>query len=379
MSEYACSSTRREFLQKAGAGLLGLAAMPGLAAVGPEPGAKGAEWTPLGHLALQKGISFGFALNYRLLTTDPTYASLVTRECTIVTPENAMKWEGIHPAADQYTFSQADVIVAFAQEHSIKVRGHAFCWHRARPPWVMRDATPQTAEKLLQDHIATVAGRYKGKLHSWDVVNEAIQIKDGLADGWRNSFWYQMLGHRYVDIAFQAAHQADPSAMLTYNDYGLEYENHSDDAKRVTVLAMLRNLKVRNIPIRALGLQSHLRAGTGENFGNNLKDFIKQVHDLGLEVFVTELDVDDQHLTVEGIARDQAIADVYSRYLDLILDTGAVPVIVTWGAWDIPRATGAEASSGPKAERPLLFSAGGQPKLDALAVAKILRQTKQQH
>jgi len=195
-------------------------------------------------------------------------------------------------------------------------------------------------------------------------------LKDNQPNGWRNSFWYGLLGPAYVDIAFEAAKQADPAAILTYNDFGFEYENRSDNAKRKTVLAMLQDLKKRGVPIGALGLQSHLRAGTGENFGYDLPKFIAEVRDLGLEVFVTELDVDDSHLTVEGDARDEAIADVYKRYLDLLLGAASVSVVITWGAWDIAKATGAEAVSGPKAERPLLFDPGGFPKVHAFAVAQ---------
>jgi endo-1,4-beta-xylanase len=337
---------------------------------GDEPSA---TWAPLGALAAKKNIFFGFALNYNLLSTNADYDALVARECTIVTPENAMKWEAVHPARDQYSFTQADAIVAFAETHSSKVRGHTFCWHRALPAWVMRDVTKDNAEAVLRQHIATVAGRYKGKLHSWDVVNEAIQLKDGLLNGWRNSFWYGLLGPAYIEIAFDAAKQADPSAILTYNDFGLEYENKSDNAKRKAVLAMLRDFKRRGVPISALGIQSHLRAGTGESFGHDLRSFIAEARDLGLEIFVTELDVNDSHLNVQGEARDIAIADVYKRYLDLVLGTASVSAVITWGAWDIAKVTGAEAASGPNAERPLLFAPGGSPTLSALAVAQSLR------
>jgi endo-1,4-beta-xylanase len=377
MSKGLLRPSRRAFLRNAGSGMLAMGGLPGRRAWG-KPVAD-AAWTPLGTLGAAKDIAFGFALNARMLVADATYEAVVARECTIVTPENAMKWEGVHPGADVYTFAQADAIVDFAGKHSMKVRGHAFCWHRALPPWVTRDATTkETAERILRAHIATVAGRYKGKLYSWDVVNEAIQLRDGLADGWRNSFWYQVLGPSYVDIAFEAAREADPSAILCYNDFGLEYANAGTEAKRTAVLAMLRNLRKRGVPVQGLGLQSHLRAGTGEKFNNDLPRFIREVHDLGVKVFLTELDVDDQHLTVEGVARDQAIADVYAQYLDLVLGTGVVPVVVTWGVWDIPHVTGAEAALGPKAERPLLFSPGGEPKLDAMAVAQAFRAAKTQ-
>jgi endo-1,4-beta-xylanase len=377
MSHPSSLSTRRTFLHSAAAGALGLALPPELWSQTPQ--GQPPAWTPLGALAAKQNISFGFALNARLLASDPAYQALVARECTIVTPENAMKWEALHPERATYTFTQADAIVDFAKKHHAKVRGHTFCWHRALPPWVTREATRENAEAILRDHITTVAGHYKGQLHSWDVVNEAIQIRDGEPGGWRKSFWYNLLGPTYIDIAFHAARNADPAAVLTYNDYGLEYENRSDTPKRAAVLAMLRDLKARGVPIGALGIQSHLRAGTGEKFGDDLPRFLSEVRALGLRVYLTELDVDDSHLTTEGDARDQQIADVYKRYLDLVLATGAVSVVITWGAWDIAKATGAEATSGPTAQRPLLFSADGKPKADAFAVAQSFRQAPKQH
>jgi len=165
--------SRRHFLLGAGAGLLTACAKPKNFA-GPMPPA----WTSLGKLAAQVSIDFGFAINVHLLADNPAYASLAAREATIVTPENAMKWEAVHPAPDQYTFGQADAIASFAHAHSMKLRGHNFCWHRALPQWVLRETVKETVEKILQDHIATVAGRYKGKIYAWDVVNEAIQIRD---------------------------------------------------------------------------------------------------------------------------------------------------------------------------------------------------------
>ena len=366
---------RREFVQTVSAGLIGLS-LPSraLAAFGrkqpiPSP--------MLGSLAAKKNIAFGFALNHNLLS-DSAYAELASRQCTIVTPENAMKWDAVHPTPDRFVFDQADAIVAFAEKYSMKVRGHCFCWHRALPAWVTGSVTKNNAETVLRQHISTVAGRYKGKLHSWDVVNEAIHIKDNQPNAWRNNFWYGLLGPSYMDIAYDAARQADPGAILTYNDWGLEYENRSDNPKRKAVLAMLRDLKKRGVPIGALGLQSHLRAGTFEKFGYDLPGFIADARDLGLQVFVTEMDVDDSHVTVDGDARDEAVADVYKQYLDVVLGTAGVRVVITWGAWDISKPTGAEAVSGPKAERPLLFAAQGKPKAAAFSVARSFERAPMQ-
>ena len=127
---------RRDFLQRAGAGFLSLSLSSELVAFGEDKPLT--NWVPLGALAAKKNILFGFALNHSLLSTNVDYDALVARESTIVTPENAMKWEAVHPERDRYSFTQADTIVAFAEQHLMKVRGHAFCWHRALPAWVAR-------------------------------------------------------------------------------------------------------------------------------------------------------------------------------------------------------------------------------------------------
>ncbi len=195
-------------------------------------------------------------------------------------------------------------------------------------------------------------------------------------EAWRNNFWYGLLGLSYMDIACDAARQADPSAILTYNDWGLEYENRSDNPKRKAVLAMLRDMKKRGVPIGALGLQSHLRAGTGEKFGYDLPGFIKEVRDLGMQVFVTEMDVDDSHVTVDGDARDEAVADVYKQYLDLVLGTGGVRVVITWGAWDIPKPTGAEAASGPGGGAPAALCCTGETESRRFSVARSFERAR---
>lgn len=335
-------------------------------------------WVPLGKLAAARGIDFGMAVNPHRLADTPSYGELLARECTIVTPENAMKWEALHPARDRYDFQQADAIVDFAAKHNIKVHGHTFVWHRALPPWVAREATDKaSAETILREHITAVMQHFKGRVLSWDVVNEAIQPKDGLPGNMRNSFWYEKLGPEYMDIAFDAAHKADPKAVLSYNDYGLEYANRVDTAKRQTVLTMLRELKKRGVPITALGMQSHLRA-TGEKFGPDLADFIHEVHSMGLECWVTELDVDDSRvIAADDHSRDMQVADVYKQYLDLVLGTGCVNTVVTWGVWDQVRAVGAEAGVATnigKSQRPLLFDSNGQPKQAAWDAAESFRE-----
>ncbi|WP_419795169.1 endo-1,4-beta-xylanase [Pseudomonas palleroniana] len=314
---------------------------------------------PLRAVAAEQGLSFGFAVDPTLIETNPSYRDVVSRQAGIVVPEKALKWAQVHPAPDRYTFEPVDRIFAFAQANHQRMRGHTLCWHRALPDWVTRTVTPAKAEQVLTQHIAEVVGRYRGKLTSWDVVNEAIQVDDGQPGGLRDAFWYRMLGPGYIDLAYAAAHRADPDAVLCYNEYGLESDSPSGTRKRAAVLALLRSMKQRGVPVHALGIQSHLRAADPHSFGPGLAAFLRQVHDLGIAIYITELDVDDSHVTGDVNQRDALVASTYKRYLDLVLGTGTVSAVLTWGVWDTVHRTGATPSTGPLAQRPLVFGPQG--------------------
>jgi endo-1,4-beta-xylanase len=227
----------------------------------------------------------------------PQFTEVLGREAGVVVCENDMKWANIHPGVNQYDFTGGDLLMNFAAEHGQIMRGHNLCWHQQLPKWFEPATTPNNVEELLRLHIATVAGHYKGRLHSWDVVNEAIQIKDSMDQGFRNSAWFKLAGRRYIEVAFRAAAEADAHAVLTYNDYDIEQDGPEYDAKRAAVLGLLRWLRDRNAPIQALGLQSHLKTRATPDRWDGLHAFIGEVEELGVTTFVTELDVDDGALT----------------------------------------------------------------------------------
>ncbi|WP_459759123.1 endo-1,4-beta-xylanase [Pseudomonas fluorescens] len=327
--------------------------------LGVRPALAEDTFRPLRTVAVEHGLSFGFAIDPAQLDTNPSYRDFVARQAGIVVPENALKWAQVHPAPDRYTFAPVDRIVAFAQANHQRMRGHTLCWHRALPDWVTHTVTPANAKEVLTQHIAAVVGRYRGKIVSWDVVNEAIQLDDRQACGLRDAFWHRVLGPGYIDLAYDAAHRADPDALLCYNDYGLESDSPAGTRKRAAVLSLLRTLKQRGVPVHALGIQSHLRAADPHSFGPGLATFLRQVHDLGLSVYITELDVDDSHVTGDMHQRDAIVAGTYKRYLDLVLGTGTVSTVLTWGVWDTVHRTGATPSMGPSAQRALVFGPQG--------------------
>ncbi len=320
----------------------------------------------------------GFAVVPSLLRDDAAYTNVVREQANLIVAENAMKWAALRPSATRYDFDDADMLLNFAEQGRMKMRGHNLLWHRGIPQWFTAMATPANAKQLLQAHIETVVGRYAGRMHSWDVVNEAIQISDGRPDGLRSSPWLRLVGDDYIEVAFRSARRADPQALLTYNEYGIEAENAQDEAKRQAVLLLLRRMRARHVPIDAVGVQSHISAGT--KYGDGLLRFIRGVRELDLQVFVTEMDVNDRSLAPAIAARDATVAQTYKDYLDLVLSEPAVTVIVLWGVSDRDTWLNHEDSRQDRVpERPLLFDDRFRPKQDFYAVRDAFDQRHPVH
>jgi endo-1,4-beta-xylanase len=332
--------TRREWMRQAA--VTAVAATPGLLSgrcLAQAPANGGQAITGAGSLkahAAARGLLIGCAVNANLFREDEGFRKLLAEQYNIVVPENCLKWNMLRPTADTYNFADPDSLVAFAEAHGMKVRGHNFVWHEALPGWFAGTVSKDNAHKFLVDHIHTVGGRYRGKIHSWDVVNEAIWIPDGRPDGLRSSSpWFQMLGPGYIDIAFRTAREADPAALLTYNDYSIEYDNDEDGKKRTAVLALLRRMKADKVPLDALGIQSHLHAVSKDGFSRGVRELIDGAKELGLQVFLTELDVNDDAVATADMAeRDNIVAAVYRSYLATALDGPEVKAVLTWGASD---------------------------------------------
>jgi endo-1,4-beta-xylanase len=228
----------------------------------------------------------GVAVSPRSLRTDE--AQLITTQFGSLTAENAMKMGPIHPLEHKYNWSVADSIATFAKANNLKLRGHTLCWHNQAPAWMFIDSATGkqvTKEILLQrlkDHITTVVSRYKGTVYAWDVVNEAIS--DNKEEYLRNSVWYQVCGDEYIAKAFQWAHEADPNALLFYNDY-----NEIDPVKREKIIQLIKSLKEKGVPIHGVGLQGHwaINEPSKEQLEKTLFDFSQ----LGIPLQITELDI----------------------------------------------------------------------------------------
>lgn len=288
--------------------------------------------------AAKKNILFGTAIRHPLLSTDKEYAQTLIRECSILVSEWGFKWhvypKPLRPTPESFDFTAADLMFNFARSNGMEVRGHTLVWYMSLPDWFENTVNQQNAKDFLEKHIKTVVGRYRGKMHSWDVVNEAIEPTDGHPDGLRKTPWLEFLGEDYIDIAFRLAHEADPKAMLVYNDYGLVYDIPEDEAKRNAVIKLLKRLKSQGTPIHALGVQAHLDGSENKFNPKILKDFFAQVADMGLKIMITELDVTDKDLPRNVKVRDRIVAKAYSDYLKVALEQPAVIAVLTWGLND---------------------------------------------
>jgi endo-1,4-beta-xylanase len=319
-------TTRRQFLAHSAA-TASLAALPlrGLAQTETPETLKSA--------AASSGLLVGCCVHARALREQPDYTALVKQQMSILVAENEFKFGPLHPEPTTFFFEDADTIIHFAEKNGMKMRGHNFVWHRSLPPWFATYVTPQNAEQVLVNHIETVAGRYKGRIHSWDVVNEAIQVSDNLPGGMRNSPWQKLLPN-YIDIAFRTARRVDPHAILTYNDYDVEGEDAAATAKRAAVLELVRGMQQRGVPIDAVGIQSHIHAGPKHTYGPALTQFMSDIQKLGLKMMLTEMDVNDRDLPDDIPTRDKAVADVYASYLNTTLANKNVLALLTWGITD---------------------------------------------
>ncbi len=205
-----------------------------------------------------------------------------------VTPENCMKPERVHPEEARWQFETTDALVDWAQKNQMSIHGHTLVWHAQTPKWFFENGDRALITQRMKDHIHTLVGRYKGKLQSWDVVNEAINDggneETAKTEGLRNSPWLQAMGPEYLTLAFRFAHEADPDATLYYNDYNIE-----SGPKHASSMVLLKRLLNDGAPVHAVGIQGHWRSGSVPF--DDIDKAISDYASLGLKVSITELDV----------------------------------------------------------------------------------------
>ncbi len=272
----------------------------------------------------------GAAVSVNLMQNNSKYSAVVKKEYNSLTAENAMKFGALHPSVNTYNWNDADYLVNLATQNNMRVHGHTLNWYTSLPAWVTSFTGDSTAwENLLKTHIQTVVTHFKGKVKSWDVVNEDFE-DTGIP---RNSIWRQKLGNDYVARCFQYANQADPDAILFYNDYGHEYSA----AKRTAIINMVNSLVARGIPIHGIGMQFHT---THTQSDANIRAAITTAAATGLKVHLSELDVRVNNDRVQGLTFTSTLAQQQAaRYKFIVQTYNSIPVaqkfgITTWNVGD---------------------------------------------
>jgi len=303
---------------------------------------------------------------------DKQIGGLVARHFNSLTCENAMKWASVNPSPGVYTFEVADRLVRFAGEHGMQVVGHTLVWEQQTPAWVFKgpDGKEASRDLLLErmrEHIQKVAGRYRGKLKGWDVVNEAVA--GGGTDLLDDSPWKRIIGEDYVAKAYAYAHQADPQAELYYNDYGLE-----NPLKRERTIRLVKSLLDRGIKIHTVGNQAHwnLTNPAIAEIEQTLKDFVA----LGVKVNFTELDIslfnrDQTGDIYQDYVPPEVLAQQAARYAELFAlfhrYREHIERVTFWGPTD--KYSWLNNFPVKRTNHPLLFDRAGQPKPAFRAVA----------
>lgn len=342
-----------------------------------------------------KGMLIGAAMSQSQSDGEDAAAqALVTQQFNAISPENILKWMLVHPDPERYDFAPADRYVAYGESHGMAVIGHNLVWHSQTPAWVFAGthdgkADRETLLARMRAHIQQVVGRYRGRIHGWDVVNEALDEDGSL----RNSPWHQIIGDDYIAKAFEYAHDADPQAELYYNDYNLWKPE-----KRKGALKIVKDLQKRGLRIDAVGEQGHwqLQTPTIEQIDATITD----IAGAGVKVMITELDIDvlprDEKYYGADVSQRQQIkteTDLYRdglpaaqqlllarRYADIFSEfltrRDLITRITFWGVNDAASWLNDFPMRG-RVNHPLLWDRQNQPKPAFDAVVKVLQAKTQ--
>ena len=281
----------------------------------------------------------------------PTELANIKANYNIITPENCMKPQSVHPTEDNFSWNRADALVQWCQENNIKVWGHTLAWHAQSGRWFYaastneQVSTREASMARLKSHIEAEVGRYKGKVYGWDVVNEAIDDRpvSGDPEQIRRDAWDVAIGPDFINFAFKWAHEADPDALLFYNDYNIEQGAVNNTGKHAASMVLLKRLIKEGAPINGVGIQGHWHLDT------NLKDVEKAIEDyesLGLKIGISELDVTatggnsgafgnfrgNQPITAEALQKQ---AQVYAQLFDILnRHAKSISRVTFWGISD---------------------------------------------
>lgn len=320
----------------------------------------------LRYLADKRNIFVGAAVNTNLLDKDQDYTNLLKTEFNMVVSENAMKWHTLRPQKDVYDFAQADKLGLFAEDNKMAIRGHTLVWGAKMPEWFdLLDASEMS--RSIDEHINKVAGRYKGKIYAWDVINEALEDSGEYAE----SSLLKSLGPKYIESSFWTARKVDPNAKLFWNEWGADRINKRSDRFYKEVKGLLS----KNVPIDGVGFQMHTGLGRPETTTplpeiDSVRKNFKRFTDLGLEIHITEMDVQIQSALGNWQDKLRQEADFYGEIMKMSLEFPNFKAFLVWGVDDKHSWISTYLTN--KKDAPLLFDESYKPKPAFFAVKKAL-------
>ena len=279
----------------------------------------------------EKGIKDAFADNFyigaalneaEIRGIDTTGVEIIKKHFNSIVAENCMKSEEIHPEEGVYNFELADKFVEFGEANDMFIIGHCLVWHSQLAKWFPYDengnyVTPEVLKQRMKDHITTIVTRYKGRVHGWDVVNEAI-VEDG---SYRKSPFYEILGEEFIPYAFECAHAADPDAELYLNDYGMNVKG-----RRYTYVKIIKDLQSRGIRIDAIGMQGHM--GMDYPDFTEFEESLKAYAGTGINVMITEWDM--SALPTVNMGANVADVEAYNAMMNPYPDGLPEEVSAVW-------------------------------------------------
>jgi endo-1,4-beta-xylanase len=360
-----------------------IAGMASAGAMGLMPASTGAEAqaqtsaVSLGAIAEKAGLIFGASASKEIFE-NPAYADLYRTHAKLLTTDVALKFDYIRWKEHEWDFAEADKLLEFTQKNNMALRGHTLVWNDNAPKWLKRKSLREI-EYIFDEHIDKVAGRFAGKLHSWDVVNEPFWPGHGKRDGYRTGPWFEAMGSSYVRRAFERTARADPSTRLVLNEAHCERNDSVGQKIRAGLLRLIDELLDAGIVLDAVGLQGHLQPS--KTYSDKVfTDFLWKLHSRGLNIYISEFDVEDSRYPTGLRSRDKRVANRTYQFLSEVLKVPSVKALICWQlsdrySWyhnmaleDNPRAK--------RLPRPLPFDERLRPKASYHAMVRAFRERR---
>ncbi len=327
MSKPCCKKPSRRAVLGALAGAAGAPALLGSSGFLASPAQAQRSELPLWAAGQRNGILFGASSSWEVIR-DPGYRDLHATHSRLLVTDKAMKFDYLRPREDVMNFEEADALLAFAREHGMWFRGHTLFWNDYPPPWLKGKSSVEI-ERIFEDHIERVGGRYAGAMHSWDVVNEPFWPGSGAPGGFRRGPWFDAMGEAYIFRAFQRMARIDSTAKLVLNEAFTEQDDALGKGVRARMIPLIDRMLDRGIKLDAIGLQAHIKPG----LAFDIEAFLRFIEDIGarkLRIYLSEFDVDDDSFPRETAKRDELVAQWTTRFLQPVLKNPAIDALITW-------------------------------------------------